>query len=423
MDKKAKILEKKDILNQLKIDLISRFHPLSREDIIKYKSILNFDRYQLMINENIQWDIELIKFVKDKIDCNAFWKLQNVSLDVIFFDAFDDVIDYSSIHLSKNIEWSSDLIAKYGDKFDWSKLSIRVDPLSNIDYLRKYKDLVDWKFASERLKLSFSDEIIEEFKEFWDWTKLSLNKNLPISLEFLESYKDNLDFENLSKNPSCIDIILKYAKSKRWNWNNVIINPGLDYNDKNFQLVFYYYHKTFLGNINKNPFFNNVLLSNFLKKIFHSPFTKKTFFLNEEFLKYYPWEKFSESNLEVDIDFINKFKDKINFKANEFLKVNGKLIDKDFILSNIELFNLSNHKFYHLAIDNEILEKCKENINWCYLSWSENLEWSWNFVSDNYEKLDFFKLSINEGAYNGLIKNILSDEEIYSFLNNYNEQF
>lgn len=423
MNKKAKILEKEDVLNQLKIDLISRFHPLSREDIIKYKSILNFDRYQLMINENIHWDIELIKFVKDKIDCTAFWKLKNINLDVNFFDALDDVIDYSNIHLSKNIEWSSDLLSKYGDKFDWSKLSIRVDPLSNIDVLRKYKDLVDWKSASERLKLSFSDEIIEEFKEFWDWTKLSLNKNLPISLEFLERYKDNLDFENLSKNPSCIDIILKYAKSKRWNWNNVIINPGLDYNDKNFQLVFYYYHKTFLGNINKNPFYNNFLLSNFLKKIFHSPFTQKTFFLNEEFIKYYPWEKFSESNLEVDIDFINNFKDKINFKANEFLKVNGKLIDKDFILSNIELFNLSNHKFYHLAIDYEILEKCKENINWCYLSWSENLEWSWNFVSDNYEKLDFFKLSINEGAYNRLIKNILPDEELYSFLNNYNEQF
>ena len=423
MKKKAIILEKKDVLNQLKIDLISRFHPLSREDIIKYKSILNFGRYQLMINENIHWDIELIKFVKDKFDYTAFWKLQNMSLDVNFFDAFDNVIDYSSIHLSKNIGWTSDLIAKYGDKFNWSKLSIRVDPLSNIDVLRKYKDLVDWKFASERLKLSFSDEIIEEFKEFWDWTKLSLNKNLPISLEFLERYKDNLDFENLSKNPSCVDIILKYAKSKRWNWNNVIINPGLDYNDKNFQLVFYYYQKTFLRNINKNPSYNNFLLSNFLKKIFHSPFTQKKFFLNEEFIKYYPWEKFSESNLQVDIDFINKFKGKINFKANEFLNVNGKLIDKGFILSNIELFNLSNHKFYYLAIDNEILEKCKENINWCYLSWSENLEWSWNFVSDNYEKLDFFKLSINQGAYNGLIKNILSDEEIYSFLDNYNEQF
>ena len=416
MNKKIKILEKKDVLNQLQIDLISRFHPLSNDDLIKYREILNFGRYQLILNDNINWNIEIIKSVKEKLDCTAFWKLKNISLDINFFDAFDDIIDYSTIHLSKNIEWSSDLISKYGHKFEWSKLSMRSEPLSEIEVLRKYKDLVDWKFASERLNLSFSEEIIEEFKEFWDWTKLSLNKNLPISLEFLERYKDYLDFDNLSRNPSCIDIILKYAKSKRWNWNNVIINPGLEYNDKIFQLVYYYYYKTFLGNINKNPFFNSILLSNFLKKIFHSPFTQKSFFLNEKFAKYYPWEKFSESNLEVDIDFINKFKDKINFKGRGFLKSNGKILNKDFILNNIELFDLSSYNFYYLNIDNEILEKNNKSINWSFLSRSESIKWSWELVSNNYEKLNLFSLSENKTAYNNLVKKVFSNEEIYSFL-------
>ena len=413
-----KIDLKEKELNQLKIDLISRFYPLSNEDLIKYKEILNFGRYQLIINENINWNIDLIKSVKEKLDCTAFWKLKNISLNRLFFDAFDDLIDYSSIHLSKNIEWSSDLISIYGDKFEWNKLSMRKDPLSNIDYLRQFRNRVDWQSVSERINLNFSDEIIEEFKDFWNWSKLSLNENLPISLEFLEKYKDKLDFGELSRNPACIDIILKYHKSSRWNWNNVIVNPGLKYNDEIFELVFFYFKNQSIYKFWNKTTFYNITINSILKRVFHSPFTQKSYFLKERFTALLPWDVVSKSNVVLDMDFIINFKDKIDFKENGFLKENGKLIDKDFILCNIELFNLENYRFYYLDIDNEILEKCKENINWNYLSSSENFEWSWKFVSDNYDKLNFFRLSINEGVYRDLTKNILSDEEIYSFLDN-----
>ena len=223
----------------------------------------------------------------------------------------------------------------------------------------------------ESIRLS---DIIEEFKEYWDWSKLSLNKNLPISLDFLERYKDKLDFESLSKNPTCIDIILNHAKSKRWNWNNVIVNPGLEYNDKNFELVYHYYSKYYPVNLSNHPYRNNTIIFNFLKRVFHFPSTQKSYFVSDKFIRWFPWDSVSKSNIVLDIDTIMKYKDQINFKENNFLQTNGSLLHKDFILSNIELFNLGNHKFYHLAIDYEILEKCKENINWCYLSWSENLE-------------------------------------------------
>lgn len=423
MKKKSKILNKEDIFNQLKIDLISRFYPLSNEDIIKYKDILNCDRYQLMANENINWNIELIKLLKVKIDCTAFWKLNNINFDITFFDEFDDIIDYSSIHILNKIVWSSQLVSKYGDKFDWNRLSSYEEVISNIEILRRYKDRFNWVFISERIKISFSDEIIQEFKDYWDWSKLSLNKNLPISLVFLEKYKDSLDFENLSRNPTCIDIILKYAKSNRWNWNDVIINPGFEYDDKNFELVFNYYSRYYIlnflhtkYNISNISKFRKTITFNFLEKIFHSPFTQKSYFVCDKFIEYFPWDNLCKSNIEVDLEFIIKFKEKINFKENNFLKVNGKLLDEDFIFNNIELFDLNKSNFYQLNINDKIIDEYTKKINWCYLSFSENIEWSWDFVSDNYEKLDFIKLSNNEKAYVDLIKKILSKEQVYSFL-------
>lgn len=418
MKKLNKIEEKENLINQLKFDLISRFHPLSNKEVIKYKSVLNFDGYALMNNEHINWDIELIKLVKDKIVSSAFWKLKNIKFDLTFFDEFNDIIDYSSIHISKNIKWSKKLIDNYGVKFDWSNYLINQEGLCTIENIRRFKDILDWSKVSETLNLPISDEMIVEFKDYWIWSKLSLNKNLPISLEFLEKYKDLLDFDNLSKNPSCLPFILKYAKSKRWNWNNVIINPGLEYNDKTFRLVFRYYSKQNLHIHQINSINFKSILPLFLKRVFWAPFTIKTYFLKDLFIEHFPWDIVSKSNIVVNKEFINTYKENINFKENEFLKNNKNIIDSDFISNNIELFNLKSYSFYTLNLDNSIIEKSINDIDWINLSSCENIDWSWDFISNNLEKLHLCRLSENKKAYNDLIKNRLSNEDIFSFLDN-----
>lgn len=422
MKKVKKIVTKEEILNQLKIDLISTFFHFTNEDILKYKEVLNFDDNTLMKNKNINWNIELIKASKDKLAIGELWKLKNIEIDISFFEEFDDIINYSSIQLSRNILWDKQIVDKYGEKFDWNKYLINRDNLCNIENIRRFKDRFDWSYVSQMLKFPIDESFIDEFKEYIDWKKFSLNENLPISLEFLEKHKDNLDFENLSRNPKCIDIILKYPKSKRWNWSNVIINSGLKYNDENFKLVFDYYSKTFPWKTAVNPTYYKITMHNFLKRLFHFPFTEKEYFLNEKFIEYIPWDAFSKSNATISSEFFDKYKSKIELKENEFLRYNGHLIKRDFIANNIELFNLKSYGFYNLDIDNSIIENNKNEITWLWVSSCKKLDWSWDFISDNYENLNFYRLAENEIVYNQLIRNKLSDDEIYYFLENVNKK-
>ena len=42
--------------SKLLIDLLSRFHPFTNEEIRAYRKFINFDRFHLMCNEHINWD-------------------------------------------------------------------------------------------------------------------------------------------------------------------------------------------------------------------------------------------------------------------------------------------------------------------------------------------------------------------------------
>lgn len=418
MKKTSKPVDKERLINQLKIDLLTAYFPLSNEDIIKYQEVLNFDEYQIFLNPNINWNIELIKVVKNKLAVSSFWKLKNISLDISFFNEFDNIIDYSSIQLSKNIVWNEELIIHYGDKFDWSKYLINKENLCTIKNIRRFKDKFDWNYVSQHLNFPIDDEFIEEFKYLLNWSKLSLNNNLLISLKLLEQYKDSFDFENLSRNPACINIILKYPKSKRWSWNNVIINPGITYNEEIFELVFHYYCKQYPLNSSKYKFYSKLLISSFLKRIFHSPFTDKTFFLNDRFIHYYTWEFVSKSNTIFSKEFLNNHLDKFNFKEAQFLKYNGNQFDAEFIQKNINRFDLDHHNFYYLNIDYKIIENRNDKINWFWLSSCESLDWNWEFLLENFDKFHLFRLAANQKIYKNLIQDILSVEEIYNFLDN-----
>ena len=81
--------EKAIAINQLKLDLISRFYPFSKDDILQYKSILNFDRYHLMNNDSVKWDIELLDKVDTKIDWSALWKIKTIKFDIAFFKRYE----------------------------------------------------------------------------------------------------------------------------------------------------------------------------------------------------------------------------------------------------------------------------------------------------------------------------------------------
>lgn len=409
--------EKENALNQLKIDLISRFFPFSKEEVLQYKLILSSDHNHLMNNVLIEWDSEMLDELSDKIDWTAIWQIKNINLDFDFFKKYESQVDFSSIHFSKNIIWSDNLLSEFGDKFDWSKWLITKEPLSTIENLRRFEDKLDWIYVSQRLNIDFSDAVLEEFADKWNWQKLSSNPNLPLSIEFIKKYIDKLDFDNLSQNPRSLELIYKYPASKRWNWERVLWNPAIIFNRESFDFIFYYYKKLYEPKTSNNEFLERMALSSFLFRVFMRPFNDKSFFLNEEFIKYLPWDNLCKySNTKLSMAFIEKYKDKLNFKETMFLRTNCDIITTEFVGANSELFNPEHSSFYYLPITIELLGKYDSKINWNNLSSCEKLDWTWEYIDLHFDKFHLFSLSENQGIYEKLIKDKLTKQQIFGFL-------
>jgi hypothetical protein len=410
-------LEIETKFNRLKVDLFSRFYPFSKDEIMKYKSILNFDRYHLMQNEFIIWDIKLINSLADKIDWSAVWKIKNLSLDFKFFKKYENQIVFSSIHLSKNIKWTNNLLEDFGDKFDWSNWLITEAPLSTIDNLRRFKDKLDWSLVSERINIVFSDNVIEEFADKWDWKKLSSNKNIPITVEFIQKYIDLLDFDALSQNPKSLELIYKYPTSKKWNWEKVAANSGIVYNDESFDFVFSNFKRQNDFKIFKKQYFKKFELSSFISKVFRPINNDISYFLKNNFIDHLPWSQICiHHDTKLPIEFIENYKGKLNFKEKNFLRTHSCILTADFIINNIDLFDSEIREFYNLALKIDWLNKHTNKINWNSLSRNEKLDWNWIFIKSNLEKFNINGLSSNRGIYEKLIYNVLSKKEIFEFL-------
>lgn len=409
--------EKENALNQIKINLISLFYPLTKDEILRYKSIPNFDVSYLMKNISVKWDSELLDKVEDKIDWSGFWRLKNLKFDLAFFKKYESKIEFRSIYLSKNIEWSNDLLSEYGDRFDWSEWLITKEPLSTIDNLRRFNDKLDWRKVSERINIEFSENIIEEFAEKWDWKKLSSNRNLPLSVEFIQKHIDQLDFDALSENPKSLELIYKYPTSKKWNWEKVVLNPAISYNKDSFDFIFSHYKRQYESKEFENPLMKKMAFRSFLFRIFSRQLNDVSYFIREDFIKYLPWGNLCKfCHTKLTLEFIEKHKEKLNFKESAFISKHRDIISKEFIESNIDLFNPTDYSFYYLPLTIKLLNKLNDKIKWNSLSSCEKLDWTWEYIETHYDKLNFFRLSENKGIFEKLIIDKLTRQEIFDFL-------
>jgi hypothetical protein len=414
--------EKEAALNQLKVDLISNFYPFTKDEVLKYKSVLKFSKHHLMNNDLVQWDNELLENLKDKIDWTAIWKIKNINLDFEFFIKFEMLIDFNSIYRSKNLKWTDNLLTMFGDKFDWSKGLITKEPLSTIDNLRRFNDKLDWSYVSQNIKIEFSESIIEEFAEKWDWKKLSSNRNLPLSVEFIQKHIDQLDFDALSENPKSLELIYKYPTSKKWNWEKVILNPAIIYNKESFDFFFNNYKRHYEAKEFTNPVKTKMALLSFLFRIFTRQQNDISYFLSEDFIKYLPWENFCKfCKTKLTLEFIEQYKDKLNFKESEFIRNHCEIITTEFILANSELFDSEVYSFYYLPLTIELLNNYDNNggkSKWIFLSSNEKLDWTWEYIDIHLDKFIFFRLAENKGIFEKLITDKLTKQEIFDLLDN-----
>ncbi len=404
-------------LDQLKIDLISRYYPLSKVEVAKHKNVLNIDRYHLMENPHIQWDDSLIDIMRGSIDWTAVWKLKNIRIDLSFFEKFEQSIDFTSIQLSKNIEWSKEILEKYGSRFDWYKTLILNDSIATVDNLRRYKDDLDWSLVSRRINISFDDEVIKEFENYWDWKNLSANINLPLTVDFIQQYDAYLDFDNLSMNPQSLPLVYKYPTSIKWNWKYIILNPAIAYNESTFDFLFWHFQKSIYPNLSTYNTARERALYSFVLRVLTHQKNDIKYFLNDSFEKYIPWDNLcSKCSTTFPIAFIEKHINQFDFKSSAFLRHHKDIITLDFIKDNIDLFDLKSFSFYSLPLSLAFVHQNRDSIYWVALSNADRLDWSWEFIETNIDKLDLFKLGVNKSVFDRLILNAMSKDDVLALL-------
>jgi hypothetical protein len=444
--------EKEIALNQLKLDLISRFFPFEKEKIIKYKSILNGSL--LIKNDFVNWDIDLIDELDRKFDWSELFRIKNIKFDLAFFKKYEAKIEFSCLHLMKNIDWSKELLSEFEDRFHWNGTFILAVPICTLENLRKYQDVIKWEVVSNRIKLEFTKDILEEFSDRWDWEKLSsntnlplsidfsehildefldrwdwgklsANPNLPLSIEFIQKYSEHLNFDAISKNPKALDLIYKFPTSKKWNWNNVILNSAINYDKESFDFVFKHYKMNYETKEFDYYYGPWKISFDFLSRIvrFHqndiSLFLQVTTVLPPDDFNYRSfWSNLSLCRTKLSQEFIEKHKSKLDFKNPYFISRQIDGISKEFVGKNLDLFDTSVHNFYYLPLTIDLLNKLNDKINWNFLSSNEKLDWTWWYLDKYFYEFNFYRLSENKGIFDRLIMNNLSNRDIFEFLDN-----
>ena len=105
--------------DKMVIDLLSRYYPFTRKDLIDFKESLNF-KYVLE-NEQIEWDKPLIEELKEYI----YWQQTNfdkiIDVDYEFVKKYISKLSISSLAFSDyQKKWDVKLLELFGDKvLEW----------------------------------------------------------------------------------------------------------------------------------------------------------------------------------------------------------------------------------------------------------------------------------------------------------------
>jgi hypothetical protein len=225
--------ELEDEIIELKVQLLSRFYPFQLNDIEALKKQINFEC--LLSNEEVCWSKELFELVKDEIDWHSIHRIRSLSfhMDVSFLNEFKNYIDFDSLHMNRHVDWSLEIFHLYKEKLS-HKIIYRSNLFfSNNEIFQFFEAKIDWDLLSQSTNLEFSSEFVETYKHLINWRYFSRNPKIPISIDFIQKFSDLIDFDALSRNPASIELIEKYPKSKKWNWEAVVLNPAIKYTDEN----------------------------------------------------------------------------------------------------------------------------------------------------------------------------------------------
>jgi len=391
-------------LEDLKTNLVSKFYPFSKKELIENKDKLNFDRYYLMDNKHIVWDEELLDCFKKELDWTAIWKLSKIDLSIDFFKKYEDLIDFSSIDLSKSFFPSKDILNLYSDRFNKNRLVLNLVD-NQLDFIDHHKENLDWDRLSRTFNFKQSDEVVTRYEDLWNWNLLSTNKSLPTNASFIHKFKDKLSFRILSKNPSFFYTILKNPNYENWNWRYFMVNPKLEWNIEIEEFL-----KPRIE-FKMNPVFKrfDLIYSQIINFLIMCEDNRVNYFLVDKYLKHVSFESLSKSRININPIFFHKHKDKIDFANQLLIHKNKDMISMKYILDNPKRFDWKYGHVTRLNINQGFLKKYPYKFSWFDLSGNTFFDWDWNFIEKNIENLHLHRLSLNTAVFDCFMKSSSND--------------
>jgi len=335
------------------LTLVSNKFPLSKLQLDKYDSILNWGHKGLSTNSILDWNEKLIDKYYDRWDWeNGLSKNTSIPFSDSLLQKYSSL--WSWIFLSRHeisLNWTEEIIFKYSDKWEFSSLSEKQNIPWSDHLLHKYKDKWRWYSLSENENLPWNEELINKYQDKWNAGRLSVNKAIPWSISFIERNSKKLSWAFLSENkvlPTPEILIEKHID--KWDWNRLSSNKHLPWS------------------------------INFINK----------------YANHWNWSNLS-SNKAVpwSADLIHRFQDKWDFSwltFNEEFPLTIDLLDiyKD-------KWNWSNvSKNQKLNWTEHVLEKYDGKLDWKWLSYNTKLPWSETLLDKHLEKWDWYYLSFNK---------------------------
>jgi len=403
------------LLNELKVDLLSRFYSFDETEIKRFINKINFGRYAFMNNQNIIWNDELIYFLKDRIDWSALFKLKSLAIDGHFLNKYKNYIDYKSLGAC-SVMFDGEFNAEILDHIQWSDRGyaslVRSNPEIQDKILTRYESIINWENVSSFFILD--ETKLDKYRSLLNWKKVSGNNTLKVTPEFFRRYIDLFDKSTISRNPAFSDLIKKHPNITHFDWDYVVLNTGFKFEEdikfvyKNFKR----YHKE-----NKNwELYKNKTTHRF-NKYDESTWIKRRFvtkwlcrishdaskILTDKSMDFVDWSTFSNmSFVKLPVNVIDSFKEKIDFNARNFIVNNSENIPELFITENLNRFKIKSSEFARLRLSNELIDMYSDEINWNSLSSNKYFNWTEDFIVSNQHRLNFHLLSKNPKVYEHL---------------------
>ena len=276
--------------------------------IVKYNKLLNWKNIFLTIEKNYEnvKDYNITKnyfsnkeFLKNNIEgtCNqkGHEGVRNQTGHLLSESNLSRLLMYC-------VKLSKEHLTIFIKKYKFRKITKYQDLDENqLEYLIKNSKHVNWNYISQYQSLNIS--FIEKYKDLINWKKLCINENIVLELFFYEDFKYYTNWYNLTMKRQLSEDNIRYIFLDLDKISDANINYNVCiYQKLSSEFIIEFFNMLYLLPVYENQ--KSILNEDFISFIM----TKDDFHFYDDSQFWY-WSSISE--IKLDYDFIEKYKDKL----------------------------------------------------------------------------------------------------------------